>query len=132
MDIYNLINDGNQPLQLIPLSETRWLARSNSVKRVLSQWHSLKAHFQLVSSSCDKYLSRELCRMYTDHANELYFTFLKSILSEFEMLNLLFQKDNVDFAKLFNELEGLALSMLRRVIIPQYVSLDIDMNFDSI
>lgn len=76
MEIYKLINDGKEPLQLVPLSGTRWLARSNSVKRILDQWSSLKLHFEIAVSTCDKYISRELHKMYSDDANELYLTFL--------------------------------------------------------
>lgn len=132
LDIYKLLNDGNEPLQLVPLSGTRWLARSNSVKRVLDQWDVLKTHFEIASSSCDKYLARELHSMYADHSNELYFTFLKPVLSQFEKINLLFQKEAADLCSLLNELENLTFSVLRRIIYPTSVKLDVDMNFKSI
>ena len=84
MDMYKLISNGQQPLHLIPLSATRWLARSRCVKRILDQWESLKLHFQIASTSCDKYVSRQLHAMYSDHVNELYLTFLKPLLCEFK------------------------------------------------
>ncbi|CAD6216933.1 GSCOCG00011369001-RA-CDS [Cotesia congregata] len=34
LDIYNTINDGGDPLQLVQLSGTRWLARGQAVARI--------------------------------------------------------------------------------------------------
>lgn len=132
LDIYKLINDGKEPLQLVPLSGTRWLARSNSVKRILNQWSSLKTHFQITASSCDKYVSRELHAMYSDHANELYLTFLRPVLNDFERMNLLFQKEEADHCSLLTELESFTISMLRRILYPDSVKLEVDMGHISI
>lgn len=132
MKIHRLINDGKDPLQLVPLSGTRWLARSNCVKRILNQWDSLKTHFQFASSDCDKYVARELHSMYSDHSNELYFTFLRPILEDFERVNVLFQKEEADHCRLHEELEKFTLLMLRRILYPTSVKLDVDLNFHSI
>ncbi|XP_068225554.1 uncharacterized protein [Palaemon carinicauda] len=132
MKIYKPIHDGKDPLQLIPLSGTRWLARSNSVKRVLDQWDALKTHFQFAASSCDKYVSRELYSMYSDHKNELYLTFLRPILNDFERINLLFQREEADHCSLLRELECFTLVMLRRVLLSNYVKLEVDLNMSSI
>ena len=131
LEIYKLINDGKEPLQLIPLSGTRWLARSNSVKRVLDQWDSLKTHFLLASSSHDRYSSRELHNMFSDHLNQLYFVFLRPILNDFERLNLLFQKEEADHCSLLSELEAFTLTILRRVLHPGCVKLEADMTLTS-
>ena len=111
MDLFKLINDGKEPLQLVPLSGTRWLARSASVTRLLAQWNSLKVHFQQVSEKCDKYLAQELTNMYNDVHNELYFTFLQPILHEFERLNMLYQKDNADHSSHIFTLENFFLHL---------------------
>lgn len=132
MNIYKLINDGKPPLQLIPLSGTRWLARSNCVKRILDQYEALKLHFELASSHCDKYISRELCNMYSDGVNELYLTFLKPILADFERINLVFQKEEADHARILIELQDFTLSLLRRILFTQYVKLDVNLDFVSI
>ena len=131
-ELYKFINDGKEPLQLVSLSATRWLARSASVKRILEQWCSLKTHFQMASSTCDKYAARELAGMYRDPSNELYLTFLKPILCDFERVNLLFQQESADQSRLFHELENFTLLMLRRVLCPKYVKLAVDWNFSSI
>ena len=131
LELYKLINDGKEPLQLVGLSATGWLARSASVKRILEQWCSLKTHFQMASSTCDKYAARELAEMYRDPSNELYLTFLKPIFCDFERVNL-FQLESTDQSRLFHELENFTLLMLRRVLCPEYVKLAVDWNFSSI
>ena len=104
LELYKLINDGKEPLQLVSLSATRWLARGASVKRILEQWCSLKTHFQMASSTCDKYAAGELAGMYRDPSNELYLTFLKPILCDFERVNL-FQQESADQAVFFMSLK---------------------------
>ena len=131
-DLYRAINDGKDPLQLIPLSSTRWLARSNCIKRILDNWDSLKLHFQLASSDCDRYLAKELYNMYSDPINELYLVFAMPILSAFERINLLFQSDRADHGKLLRELENFTLTMLRRILHPQFVNFEVNLEFTSI
>ncbi|GFR05076.1 DUF4371 domain-containing protein [Trichonephila clavata] len=110
------------------IADCRWLARSNCIKRILKNWDSLKLHFQLASSVCDKYLARELCRMYSDPVNELYLTFVLPVLAEFERINLLFQSNHADHCKLLRELEDYTLTLLRRILYPKYVNLEVDMS----
>ena len=85
----------------------------------------------MASSTCDKYAARELDGMYGDPSNELYLTFLKPILCDFERVNLLFQQESADQSRLFHELENFTLLMLRRVLCPEYVKLAVDWNFSS-
>ena len=132
LEVHRTINDGKDPLQMIPLSGTRWLARSQSVKRLLDQWDSLTVHFQLASSNCDKYLARQLNSMYSDPVNKLYFTFLRPVLSDFEKINLMYQKTEADQCTLHDDLENFILSFLRRIVYSQHVSLAIDFQFQSI
>ncbi|MGH0166412.1 UNVERIFIED_CONTAM: hypothetical protein FKN15_050763 [Acipenser sinensis] len=46
-DLNATINVGEAPLKILQLSDTRWLAISQCVDRVLSQYEELKLHFQL-------------------------------------------------------------------------------------
>ncbi|XP_076049634.1 SCAN domain-containing protein 3-like [Oratosquilla oratoria] len=132
LEIYRLINDGKDPLQLIPLSGTRWLARSSSVKRLLDQCDSLKTHFEMASSSCDRCVVRQLFSMYSDPTNKLYFTFLKPVLDDFEKINLLYQKYEPDQCGLHTELENFTLGMHGRISHPEHVRLDANLNISSI
>ena len=115
VDLYQTIHDGKGSLPLLSLSGTRWLAHGNCVTRVLQQWEALKTHFQEASNVCDKYVAREVLYYVCNLSNELYFTFLKSLLHEFTSINLLFQKDEVDHVTLIDNLEILFLQMLQRI-----------------
>ncbi|XP_053595333.1 zinc finger protein 862-like [Microplitis demolitor] len=134
LDIYNTLNDGGDPLQLVQLSGTRWLARGQAVARILDQWDSLKLHFDVAASEKhqDRYTAKELQQMYNDPANLLYFTFLSPILSEFNSINLLFQKEHADHFTILQELEQFTLALLRRILFPASVSLSVNLSFQSI
>nr|XP_042909175.1 uncharacterized protein LOC122271550 [Parasteatoda tepidariorum] len=118
MELFKLINDGDEPLKILPLSPTRWLARSSSIKRIMHQWDALELHFKMVSSNCDKYYARELSAMYSDPVNKLYLTFLLPVLTEFERVNLLFQKDMADICSILQDLRSFVLSIFRRIACP--------------
>ncbi|CAG5098065.1 Protein of unknown function [Cotesia congregata] len=134
LDIYNTINDGTDPLQMVHLSTTRWLARGQAIERILDQWDTLKLNFDFAATEPhqDRYVAKELQQMYNDPANLLYFTFLSPLLSEFNSINLLFQKEHADHFSILQELERFTLSLLRRVLHPSSVSLEVDLNFQSI
>ncbi|KAJ8966915.1 hypothetical protein NQ317_009498 [Molorchus minor] len=46
--IYSLINNGEEPLKILKMAATRWISIEPALKRVLDQWNSLKAHFDIV------------------------------------------------------------------------------------
>ncbi|KAH0535076.1 hypothetical protein KQX54_013043 [Cotesia glomerata] len=105
LHVYNTINDEGDPLQLVQLSGTRWLARGQAVALILDQWDSLKLHFDVAASEKhqDRYTAKEFQEMYNDPANLLYFTFLSPILSKFNSINLLFQKEHADHFAILQE-----------------------------
>ena len=125
--MYQNIHDGKGPLPLLSLSGTRWLAHGNCVTRVFQQWEAVKTHFQEVSNVCDKYVAREVLCYVCNLSNELYFTFLESLLHKFNSINLLFQKDEVDQVTLIDNLENLFLQMLHRIVLADHVSITIDL-----
>ena len=47
-EFYETINEGDSPLKLIQLSQTRWLSIAGIVTRMLQQWTELKTHFNAV------------------------------------------------------------------------------------
>lgn len=83
-------------------------------------------------SNSSNYVAKELKKMYSDSVNSLYFTFLSPILSEFNAINLLFQKEQTDHLLILEQLEHFTLSMLRRVLYSSAVRLNVDLNFESI
>ena len=62
------------------------------------------------------------------NTNELYFTFLELLLYEFNSINLLFQKDEVDHVTIIDNLENLFLQMLQRIVLSDHVSITIDLS----
>jgi len=56
--------------------------------------------------------------------------FLKPLLSEFQRANLLFQHNHADQFRLFEELRGLMLSLLRRILRSSAVSVTVNMDFE--
>lgn len=122
-EMYARVNNGKQPLKLIQLSSTRWLAWSDAVSVNVRQWNELKEFFQIAAkSSVDKcYIARTLAEMYVDDANLLYFLFLDGILKEIANMNLAFQKTNADITKLYSDLRILLLSTAKRIFKPSFL-----------
>lgn len=113
-DLIN-INTRNKFHKLVRLSNTRWLVRANVVKTILNQWLELKTHFNnICNEKC--YMARMLAEMYNDNQNYLYYTFLLPVLTSVNRVNLLFQSDNTDVFKVYNELYSLLLSVLRMFV----------------
>jgi len=45
--LFRIMNDAQDPVQLVQLSNTRWLSLYKCCERVLGQWDELKLHFDL-------------------------------------------------------------------------------------
>ncbi|KAH9363435.1 hypothetical protein HPB48_006029 [Haemaphysalis longicornis] len=78
--LYQLINNGKEPLKLVQLSGTRWLSISSCCKRILEQWDELKLHFTLCKDKYRCYDAEILSEMYKDPVNKLYLVFLNPVL----------------------------------------------------
>ena len=125
-----MINDGNSPLRIISPSNTRWLSRYNALVRIHEQYLELTTHFSLAKEKERCYTARVLHAMYQDEQNRIFIVFLKPLLSEFQRVNLLFQHTHADQFRLFEELQGLILSLLRRILGSSAVSLMVNMDFE--
>lgn len=93
-ELYKNINVGESPLKILQLSDTRWLAISECINRILSQYVELKLHFLLTKDSDRSYAAELLYQMYSDNINLIYLKFLQPIVSE---LNRLFLKQTKSF-----------------------------------
>ncbi|XP_011058749.1 PREDICTED: uncharacterized protein LOC105148626 [Acromyrmex echinatior] len=94
-----------------------WLARHAAIKAILHQYDALKLHFELAKEKDRCYTAELLYDMYHDEKN--LFSFLSSILSKVTAINKLFQSDNVDPLKLFDDL--MLYSLLQKIVIPQHL-----------
>lgn len=114
--IYSAINDCD-PLKLISIANTRWLSVAAAVNRIIDQWSELRLHFGLVQNTERCYTARLLHEMFED---DLYLLFAQPIIMEFDKVNRLFQSENPDPVKLFEDLELLVKSMLLRVALKEH------------
>lgn len=117
--IYFAIN-GENPLRLVGMSNTRWLSVAAAVSRVLEQWNELKLHFEIAQSTERCYTARLLHDMFQDEKNYLYMVFVKPIVIEFDRVNRLFQSENPNPAKLFEDLDLLVRSMLCKIVLSEH------------
>jgi len=62
--IYQILNDGQEPLKILRATETRWLSIEPAVKRILDQWTELKAHFEISRVNDNCYTAELLYFMY--------------------------------------------------------------------
>lgn len=113
--LYETINVGEAPLKILQLSDTRWLAVSACLNRVLDQYEELRLHFQLAKDKDRSYSAEIVFQMYSDPVNKLYLMFLQPIVQEANRVNKMFQMENTNPCRLFHELITFYLSLLRRV-----------------
>ncbi|CAL9682940.1 unnamed protein product [Knipowitschia caucasica] len=115
VELYKTINVGETPLKILQLSDTRWLAISECVNRVLTQYVALKLHFQLTKDSERSYGAELLYQMYQDDINLIYLKFLHPIVSELNRLNKMFQLEKPNPAKMLTELLAFYRSLIERI-----------------
>ena len=120
--LYKTINDGQDPLRLVLLSNTRWLSMYKCCERVLAQWDELKLHFGLCKSMERCYDAELLSDMYENCINKLYLEFLTPILQDFNRVNKLFQLESGNHLIVLDNLLVLFRSLVSRVVIPACVA----------
>lgn len=120
-NLYETINNNKDPNKIQGLSGTRWLARYQAICTILDQWDELKLLFSLAMSD-DKCLMAERLHDIMDRLPyKAFLVFLKNELKTVTSLNLLFQSDNVEPTKLFEDLFLLYKHLLQRLIVPSYL-----------
>ena len=117
-ELYRLINDGEEPLKLVQVCQTRWLSIELAVSRILQQWTELKAHFGIVRSRERCYSAEILYEMYGDRQNYVLLIFLKPVLREVQTVNKKFQSQNPDPTKLIGDLLLLIKSLATKIVMP--------------
>lgn len=115
--IYRLINDNSEPDWLMNISETRWLSRYNAVKKILEQFLELKTHFQMCDTSEKCHITKILSDLYTDKSIIVYLKALSHTLKKVNMLNLLFQRDKVEFSSCLCDIVFFIKTLFRKVIV---------------
>ncbi|TGZ50748.1 Zinc finger protein [Temnothorax longispinosus] len=116
--LYETINCGERPLQILQVSDTRWLSIEAAVDRTLHQWLELKTHFNMTRLSEKCYTAEILYKMYCDETNLLYLLFLKPILSEIQVVNKAFQSEKNDHLKLLKDLNIVVQEISKKLVLP--------------
>ena len=106
------------PLKLLSPCTNRWLGVADSINRIMQQWDALKLHFSVTAGAEHCYSARPLSKMYSDRVNMLYMHFLHPILGERKTVKKIFQLETGDSLGVFQDLERLYLSTLKRVAKP--------------
>ena len=75
-----------------------------SLALFLDQWDSLKLHFEMCKTSERCYTAKQLSQGYNDPHNKLYLFYARKVLKEVVRVNKLFQGQNVEVAKLTEDL----------------------------
>lgn len=103
--LYNVINDGHDPLRIVQACQTRWLSIETAVTRILDQWDELKTHFQLARMTEKCFIAERLFEIYSDDLLKSYIIFVKPHLQAVQRVNKNFQgSSSTDISKLFNDL----------------------------
>ncbi|XP_025996408.2 uncharacterized protein LOC113005286 [Solenopsis invicta] len=116
-EIYQTLNDNQNPLKIVQACQTRWLSIESAVSRIYTQWESLKCHFNISRQRDKCYMAELLYQNYNDNINYAYLCFLKPILVELQMVNKLFESNDVDPTKLLKDLK-LLLDTFVKIIVP--------------
>lgn len=101
--LYETINNNKDPKKIQGLSGTRWLARYQAVCTILEQWDELKLLFSIAKSEDKCFMAEQLYDIMDRLPYKAFLIFLKSELKNVTQLNLLFQSDNVEPTKLFED-----------------------------
>lgn len=122
--MYNVINNGHDPLKIVQSSNTRWMSIETAVNRILEQWVELELHFAMVKQTEKCYMAEQLHLMYQDKTNLCYLYFLSSVLTPLQKVNKLFESNDVDITKILSSLMNL-LKSLMSIIVPARPDFDV-------
>lgn len=116
--VYEALHDGDEPLKIPQMAATRWISIEPVVKKILGQYDSLKAHFNIARTNEKCYAAETLYNMYADLACKLYLIFINSVLNDVQKTNKLFESENADPTKLLDSLILLIRSLSARILNP--------------
>lgn len=118
-DLVNLGPDCNKFRKLVQISGTRWLSYGAAVKRLLDQWLELKTHFSIIATSDNERTAQLIYELLSDEDNRMLLLGVYPIINEINILNLKFQKNNLDAGSV-NELIFLCiLSLATKILKPE-------------
>lgn len=117
-DLFETMNANRNPKKIQGLSGTRWLARYEAINTILEQWDELKLLFSIAKSEDKCYMAEQLYDIMKRRPFKAFLIFLKNELKNVIQVNLLFQSDNVEPTKLFEDLFLLYKNLLKKLVVP--------------
>lgn len=124
--LFETMNENKDPKKIQGLSGTRWLARYQAIDTILEQWEELKLLFSIAKSADKCYMAEQLYDIMRRLPFKAFLIFLRNELKNVTQLNLLFQSDNVEPTKLFEDLFLLYKNLLRRLVVPSQLEKLVD------
>lgn len=106
-ELYKTLHKGLEPLNMVQLSQTRWLSIESCVQRIFNQWSELKLHFQTARVNDKCYSAELLYQNFNDDVNYAYICFLKPVLADVQRVNKIFESKNADQTKVLTDLLNL-------------------------
>jgi hypothetical protein len=64
--VFQVINDGHNPLKIVRTCQTRWLSIESAVVRIVNQFEKLKVHFGFARVEDNCYVAETLAGLYSD------------------------------------------------------------------
>lgn len=116
--LYNVMNEGHEPLKIVMACNTRWLSIESAVNRIHNQWHELKAHFDIARLKEKCYTAEVLYNMYSDRTNYIFLCFLKPVLHDVQLVNKAFESKTADSSKLVRDLIHLLKLLVKKITTP--------------
>jgi Domain of unknown function (DUF4371) len=116
-EIYQLINNGHNPLKIVRACKTRWLSIETAVSRIVAQFIELKLHFSVVRMQDNCYTAEMLFGFYSDLSVQAYLIFLKIILAEVQAVNKLFESNTTNHLKILDDLCYCISAMTKKICI---------------
>ena len=116
--LYEAINGNRSPKKIQGLSGTRWLSRYEAICTILEQWDELKLLFSLAKSEDKCYMAEQLHDIMRRLPFKAFLVFLESELKNITNVNKLFQSDNVEATKLFEDVFLLYKNLLQKLVVP--------------
>ncbi|XP_076028495.1 uncharacterized protein LOC143017594 [Oratosquilla oratoria] len=114
-ELYKVLKD-RVPKKVPGLASTRWSSRLEAIGVILDQWDSLKLHFEMCETSERCYTAKQLIQAYNDPHNKLYLLYVRKVLKEVVRVNTLFQGQNVEVAKLTEDLIDMYRNIMHMVV----------------
>ncbi|XP_040077359.1 uncharacterized protein LOC120849243 [Ixodes scapularis] len=116
--LYKSLCDGDDPLTIPRVCDTRWISLEPAVARVLDQWDPLLKHFEQARSMEGCYTAELLFQMFSDPLNKLYLLYLRPILREVQRANKAYERNDADPSRLLEGLTLLIKTVCSKVLIP--------------